>query len=77
MEHPDLLRYLADAFDRLQLRYSVTGSTATIAYGEPRFTNDIDVVVELPIARVDDFIAAFPAPDFDVSRTAVESAATQ
>lgn len=31
MEHPDLLRYLADAFDRLQLRYAVTGSTATIA----------------------------------------------
>lgn len=73
MEHADLLRYLADAFDRLQLRYAVTGSTATIAYGEPRFTNDIDVVVEFPAARVDDFLAAFPAPDFYLSRSAVES----
>jgi hypothetical protein len=45
VEHLELLRYLAEVFERLGLRYIVTGSTATIAYGESRFTNDIDVVV--------------------------------
>ena len=74
MEHADLLRYLADTFERLGLRYAVTGSTATIAYGEPRFTNDIDVVVELPTTRIDDFMAAFPQEDFYLSRSAVEAA---
>ena len=75
MEHSELLRYLAETFDRLQLRYAVTGSTATIAYGEPRFTNDIDVLVELSEERSADFLRAFPAEDFYVSPTAVRSAA--
>lgn len=48
MEPADLLRYASDVCDRLQLTYLVTGSTATIAYGEPRLTNDIDIVVDLP-----------------------------
>lgn len=74
MEHLELLRYLADTFDRLGLRYAVTGSTATITYGEPRFTNDIDVVVDIPAARIDEFMLAFPRPDFYPSLTAVESA---
>jgi hypothetical protein len=74
MTHADLLRYLAEALDRLQLRYAVTGSTATIAYGEARFTNDIDVVVDFPLSRVNEFLATFPSPGFYVSRPAVESA---
>ncbi len=34
-------------FNELGLRYMVTGSVAAIYYGEPRMTNDIDVVVSL------------------------------
>lgn len=44
MEHFDLLRYAADVLQTMHLRYFVTGSTATIVYGEVRFTNDIDIV---------------------------------
>ena len=47
MEPSEILRWLAKALERLQIPYLVTGSMATIAYGEPRFTNDIDVVVDL------------------------------
>ena len=43
----ELLRYVADVLDRLGIPYRVTGSMATIAYGEPRFTNDIALVVRL------------------------------
>ena len=74
MEHADLLRYLAETFERLGLRYLVTGSTATIVYGEPRFTNDIDVVVDLPASRIEDLLSVFPASEFYVSRSAVQAA---
>jgi hypothetical protein len=46
MEPSDLLRHVARAIEGLGLRYFVTGSMVTIFYGEPRFTNDIDVVVD-------------------------------
>ena len=39
MEPSELLHFLAGVLDRLQLPYFVTGSTVTIFYGEPRFTN--------------------------------------
>jgi hypothetical protein len=74
MEPADLLRYLAETFERLGLTYLVTGSTATVAYGEPRFTNDIDVVVDLPNDQVAPFCAAFPAEQFYVSADAVAEA---
>jgi hypothetical protein len=48
MEQSELLRYIVEALERIGLRYFVTGSIATIFFGEPRFTNDIDIVVELP-----------------------------
>jgi hypothetical protein len=54
-------------FERLGLRYLVTGSLATVFYGEPRFTNDIDIVVDLSAARVAELCAAFPSPEFYVS----------
>ncbi len=46
-------------FERLGLRYFVTGSSAPIFYGEPRFTSDVDIVVDLPPSRIEEFCAAF------------------
>jgi hypothetical protein len=70
MEQSDLLRFVVDAIERLGLRYFVTGSTVTIFYGEPRFTNDIDIVVQLPAGAVRDFCRQFPDEDFYVSEEA-------
>ena len=61
------LRLAVSVFERLGLRYLVTGSLATVFYGEPRFTNDIDIVVDLPAKRVVELCAAFPSPEFYVS----------
>jgi hypothetical protein len=47
---------------------------ATIAYGEPRFTNDIDVVVDLPAEKVAALCAAFPEDQFYLSAAAVTEA---
>ena len=60
--------------EKLELRYLITGSIATVFYGEPRFTNDIDIVVDLPPARVDALCAAFPSPEFYVSAEAARQA---
>jgi len=49
MEQSDLLRFMVSVLEKLGLRYFVTGSTASIFFGEPRFTNDIDIVVDLPL----------------------------
>ena len=74
MEPSELLAYLVRTLERLGVPYLVTGSTATIAYGEPRLTNDIDVVVDLRLDQVPALCAAFPAPDFYVSQPAAEAA---
>ncbi len=77
MEPSELLRRLAEVLDRQKIRYLVTGSVATTTYGEARFTNDIDVVVELGLHQVDAFYAAFPAPEFYCSRDAIIQAIQQ
>jgi hypothetical protein len=77
MEHSDLLRHLTLTLERLGIRYLITGSSATIFFGEPRFTNDIDVVVVLTADRIHDLLAAFPSSEFYVSEEAARRAVEQ
>ena len=70
MEQSELLHFVVSALERLGLRYFVTGSTVTIFFGEPRFTNDIDIVVDLPEGAVTEFCRQFPDEDFYVSEDA-------
>ena len=74
MEPLDLLRFVVRVIEGMGLRYFVTGSTATIFYGEPRFTNDIDIVVELSERVIDDFCRQFPPGEFYVSAPAARQA---
>jgi hypothetical protein len=77
MEQSELLRYCTKLLEQLGLRYFVTGSVATIFFGEPRFTNDIDIVVDLPADRISELCGAFPAADFYVSEESVRSAVSR
>ena len=70
MEPFDLLRHATGVLETMRLRYFVTGSTATIVYGEVRFTNDIDIVVDLPEGKVVNFCRQFPSVQFYVSTEA-------
>jgi hypothetical protein len=74
MENAELLRHVAGALDAMGIRYFVTGSTASIFYGEPRFTNDIDIVADLPLERAEEFCAKFPDSDYYVSVDAARDA---
>jgi len=63
LEH---FRVFTQPIDKLGLKYFVTGSVASIAYGEPRMTHDIDLVLEMPENDIARLIAAFPDQDFYV-----------
>lgn len=77
MSQTELLKRTVAALDRLGIPFMLTGSLASSVQGEPRSTHDIDVVVELTLAQIDDLIVEFPAPDFYLSRTAMEQAIRQ
>lgn len=77
MEQSELLRFAVSVLERLHLPYFVTGSTVTIFYGEPRFTNDIAIVVGVPAGTVQEFCRQFPEEAFYVSQEAANDAASQ
>lgn len=47
MEPTELLRLVGERLDRIGCERFVTGSVASTVFGEPRFTNDIDLVVRM------------------------------
>jgi hypothetical protein len=64
MQQADLFLLFTAPLDRATLTYMVTGSVASMAYGEPRLTNDIDIVIELPVESVGILSKAFPLSEF-------------
>lgn len=64
MQSPDLLTLFLEPLEKSGIRYFVTGSIASIFYGEPRLTHDIDVVIHLPPLDVSRFSSFFPSEKF-------------
>lgn len=71
MEQHEVFSFALRAVESLQLPYMVVGSVASISYGEPRMTLDMDVVIDITIVDVARFCAAFPQDEFYVSSRAV------
>jgi hypothetical protein len=64
MSHPglvDVIHWLEDVFDRLQLRRSYGGAIAYNYYGPPRLTADVDVLVLVPDIKAPALVEAFAA----------------
>jgi hypothetical protein len=66
MSPPELHRLLLGPIHRTGIDYMVTGGVAAIAYGEPRLTNDVDIVVRASAADAARFAAEFPSADYYV-----------
>jgi len=64
MEQYELLRHLVRCFEALKIPYLVTGAIASIAYGEPRFTNDIDIVADIKGDHIIGLKDCFPEEEF-------------
>lgn len=74
MTEGDLARKVIQTFESLEIPYFITGSMASIAMGEARYTNDIDIVAAVPFGKIESLIEAFPSPDYYISESAVREA---
>lgn len=66
MQAPDLYTHFLRRLNATGIRYMITGGLAAIIYGEPRLTNDVDLVIALGPDEVDRLVSAFPAPAYYV-----------
>jgi hypothetical protein len=63
---PTELGLFAQRLETIGAPYMITGATAAIVYGQPRVTNDLDVVLSLDDAHRSPLLEAFPESDFYV-----------
>jgi len=68
-----------DVFQSLEIRFHLTGGITTIAYGEPRMTQDVDLVIDnRAVSRqLEPFLEALRRTDFLFDETAVRTAVDQ
>ena len=64
MLEPDLIEMFVKPLEQLRVRYLISGSVAAMLYGEPRLTNDIDLIVFLRIEDLPRLREAYPSPEF-------------
>ncbi|MDI6777829.1 MAG: hypothetical protein QMD77_01435 [Patescibacteria group bacterium] len=57
MEQEELLFRIGNILNRLKIPYIITGGMAVVVWGRPRFTADIDVVIELTFQKIDEIFA--------------------
>lgn len=74
MQRPDELTLFAERLEIVGAPYMVTGATAAILYGQPRVTNDLDVVLSLDDTTRGALLRAFPDTDFYVPPESVMQA---
>jgi len=73
----DSLAWVIGVLERMQVPYVLAGSMALIVWATPRTTHDIDLLVDLPPERIDEFCANFPPTRFSVDPAARRAAFTQ
>src|SRR4030067_1481567 len=64
MQEPNLFQIFISRLNKIGARYMATGAVAVIIYGEPRLTQDIDLVIELKIEEATKAREAFPPEEF-------------
>jgi len=65
------LKLFIDPLEKLGAPYMITGATAAIIYGQPRVTNDLDVVLSLNEENRARLLRIFPDAEFYVPPEAV------
>lgn len=74
MEQVELLCYLVRFLERLNIPYFITGAIASIAYGEPRLTNDIDIVADIRDEHIAQLTECFPQQEYYLDGDAIREA---
>jgi hypothetical protein len=74
LEQNDFLFMAGRELDQLGVEWMLVGSFASSAWGEARFTQDIDIVVDLRQEHVTPLCAVFSGDDYYVSEAAARDA---
>ncbi len=64
MQSPELIGAFIVPLEKSGIPYFITGSIASIFYGEPRLTHDIDIIVHLSKTDLLRFSSFFPEEEF-------------
>ncbi len=68
---------MVQLLDAERIPFMLTGSWVSSMQGEPRASHDIDLVVQLDRSHIAALMAAFPAPKFYLSESAIQEAIEQ
>ena len=74
MELSEIIKIFIAALDEIGIEYFITGSVASISYGEPRFTNDVDVIANIKVSHVKEIFEKFSTEQFYLSEIAIMEA---
>ena len=55
-----------DPLEKAAIPYALVGSVASSIYGEPRATNDVDMVIQVEAVNAERLVEAFPSDLFYV-----------
>jgi hypothetical protein len=66
MLEPDLIELFVSPLEQFHFRYLLSGSVASMLYGEPRVTHDIDLVIFLRVEDINKLSQAYPSSGFYV-----------
>jgi len=64
MPEPEFSLLFVRPLNQIGARYIISGSVASILYGEPRLTNDVDIVIFLRDTDIIRLRGIFPSPAF-------------
>ena len=64
MEQVEMFLVFTKPLGKANINYMATGSVASMLYGIPRFTHDLDMVIELPMHKINSIEKAFPFSSF-------------
>lgn len=75
-EFHNCLHRVAGILDRCQVRFSITGGAASIAYGDPRTTQDVDLLVDADrlAAQLPEFLGFARAAGFLLTEQTIRDA---
>jgi hypothetical protein len=74
MSQPQLLEKVLDVLNINQIDYMITGSIVSSLQGEPRATHDIDIVVNIQSASIQNLTEIFKPPQFYISKESIVQA---
>jgi hypothetical protein len=72
-QESEVVAYVIHTFEDLAIPYLIGGSWALIVWAGPRFTHDIDIVVDMPLGLIPAFCARFPADEFLIDAQAMRA----